>query len=74
MYLLTLLSPTLKPSLRSSPWMRGAPSPIGIGRFFTSRGAAVIRSEFLWIWLPAGVLVVSALILRSRRAAGDARP
>ena len=25
MYLLTLLSPTLKPSLRSSPWMRGAP-------------------------------------------------
>jgi hypothetical protein len=25
MYLLTLLSPTLMPSLRSSPWMRGAP-------------------------------------------------
>jgi inner membrane protein len=54
------------------PWTPIRVSPIGLGRFFTSRGYAVIRSEFLWIWVPAGVLVVSALLLRSRRSAGDA--
>jgi len=55
------------------PWTPIRVSPIGIGRFFTSRGAAVIRSEFLWIWVPAGVLIVSALLLRTGRPAGDAR-
>jgi inner membrane protein len=55
------------------PWTPIRVSPIDIGRFFTSRGAAVIRSEVLWIWVPAGVLIVSALSLRSRRPAGDAR-
>jgi inner membrane protein len=56
------------------PWTPIRVSPIGLGRFFTSRGSAVIRSELLWIWVPAGVLVASALLLRSRRPAGHARP
>src|SRR5258708_18723585 len=43
------------------PWTPIRVSPIGLGRFFTSRGSAVIRSELLWIWGPAGALVVSAL-------------
>jgi inner membrane protein len=33
-------------------------SPIGISRFFTARGFAVIRSELLWIWLPTALLIV----------------
>jgi inner membrane protein len=56
------------------PWTPIRVSPIGLGRFFTSRGSAVIRSELLWIWVPVGALVVSALLLRSRRPAIDAKP
>lgn len=44
-------------------------SPIGIGRFFTSRGYAVLQSELLWIWVPSGVLIGSALFLRRRKSA-----
>ena len=33
-----------------------AVSPIGVGRFFTERGLAVIKSEFLWVWLPSIIL------------------
>jgi inner membrane protein len=55
------------------PWTPIRVSPIGIGRFFTGRGSAVLRSELLFIWVPAGVLVVSAFLLRSRRPATDVR-
>jgi inner membrane protein len=51
------------------PWTPIRVSPIAVGRFFTARGFAVLQSEFLWIWLPAILLAVSALVLR-RRAAG----
>ena len=44
-------------------------SPIGIGRFFTSRGYAVLQSELLWIWVPSGVLIGSALFFRRRKLA-----
>ena len=39
-------------------------SPIGMTRFFTSRGLAVLQSEILWIWLPAIVLSVAVFLLR----------
>jgi len=28
-------------------------SPIGVTRFFTSRGVAILQSEIVWIWIPA---------------------
>jgi inner membrane protein len=31
-------------------------SPMGL-RFFSSRGVEVIKSEFVWVWIPAMVLV-----------------
>ena len=31
-------------------------SPIGVGRFFSERGLAVIASEMLWVWVPSAVL------------------
>jgi inner membrane protein len=43
-------------------------SPIGVGRFFSEWGLAVIRSEVLWIWLPSAVLVGAMLVFRRRRA------
>jgi inner membrane protein len=50
------------------PWTPIRVSPIGVGRFFTARGLAVIQSELLWIWLPAGLLAASVWILRRRRS------
>lgn len=50
------------------PWRPIQVSPIGLGRFFTQRGLSVLESEVLWIWLPAAVMAVSALILRRRQA------
>ena len=48
------------------PWTPIRVSPIGVGRFFTHRGLAVVQSELLWIWLPAGVLLLSACLIRQR--------
>src|SRR5690349_18310120 len=42
-------------------------SPIGVGRFFSERGLAVIRSEMLWIWLPSALLAGAALLTRKKR-------
>ena len=49
------------------PWRPIRVSPIGIQRFFSHRGLVIIESELLWIWLPAIVLIVAALLLRRRR-------
>ena len=48
------------------PWRPIRVSPIGIERFFTYRGVAILESEFLWIWIPSVVLILSALLLRGR--------
>jgi len=40
-------------------------SPIGIGRFFSERGVAVVESELLWIWLPATLLALSVWLMRA---------
>jgi inner membrane protein len=49
-------------------------SPIGIRRFFTERGAAVIASELIWVWLPALLFVIMVWIVRrSRRPASRNR-
>jgi inner membrane protein len=48
------------------PWTPIRVSPIGVLRFFSPRGLEVVRSELLWIWLPAGLLLVSAWLIRRR--------
>ena len=35
-------------------------APIGITRFFSSRGLEVLRSELLWVWLPSAMLIAGA--------------
>lgn len=39
-------------------------SPLGIEPFFRARGLAVLWSEIKWIWIPSGVLVSIAMLLR----------
>ena len=47
------------------PWRPIQVSPIGITRFFTYRGLAVLQTEILWIWLPS--IVVIAIVMVSQR-------
>ena len=48
------------------PWTPIRVSPIGITRFFSAPGLAVLRSEFLYIWLPSALLALSAFLSRGR--------
>lgn len=51
-----------------SPWRPIRVSPIGMGRFFSERGLAVLRSELLWIWTPFAILAFLAWSIRRRSA------
>lgn len=55
------------------PWRPVKVSPIGLAEFFTPYGLEVLRSEALWIWLPAGLLVLGALTVRRVRAVFQTR-
>ncbi|MGH7702890.1 MAG: metal-dependent hydrolase, partial [Gemmatimonadales bacterium] len=46
------------------PWTPIRVSPIGISPFFTERGLEVLKSELIWIWLPAGLLALIAGLAR----------
>jgi inner membrane protein len=39
-------------------------SPIGVTRFFTARGVAVLRSELVYVWLPCALAVLAVLLVR----------
>jgi len=46
------------------PWRPIEVSPVSVRRFFSRRGAQIIRSELRWVWLPAAVVVVLGMMLR----------
>jgi inner membrane protein len=48
------------------PWTPIRVSPIGISRFFSHRGLAVLQSEILWIWLPAALVILVAWLIHRR--------
>lgn len=43
-------------------------SPLSIGRFMSARGAAVMLSEILWVWLPCAVIGVCLAGTRWRKS------
>jgi len=51
------------------PWRPLRVSPIGLRRFLSPWGAAVIRCEMLWVWLPLAAAAVATTVARrvSRR-------
>ena len=51
-----------------APWQVIAVSPISLSRFLGERGLAVLRSEALWVWLPATALAAGMWV--SRRPGG----
>jgi inner membrane protein len=56
------------------PWRPIRVSPIGITRFFTARGFAVLGTEILWIWIPSILLIGLALGLRRSNKSETALP
>ena len=44
------------------PWTPIRVSPIGVTRFFSERGLRVLESEFVWIWIPTFLLVISSIV------------
>jgi inner membrane protein len=51
------------------PWHPIAVSPTGWKGFFVEFGGKVLLSEFLWVWVPLGVLMAAAWLWR-RAATG----
>lgn len=45
------------------PWRPIEVSPLGVGNFL-ARGAEVMLSEIKWIWIPSGLVVLTAYLLR----------
>src|SRR5207248_3726895 len=54
------------------PWQPIAVSPLSLTRFLSGRGLAVLQSELPWIWIPAGMIALFALV--ERRASAVLRP
>jgi inner membrane protein len=46
------------------PWRPIVVSPLSLTRFLSGRGVAVLQSELIWIWIPAGLLAVLMLVFR----------
>jgi inner membrane protein len=45
------------------PWRPIRVSPIAVTRFFSARGYAILKSELIWIWVPAFLFATVAQIL-----------
>lgn len=56
------------------PWRPVRVSPIGVTRFFTPRGFAILQSELLWIWVPAILFASVVWLLRRKNEADVAMP
>jgi inner membrane protein len=42
-------------------------SPLRVGAFLSTRGLSILANEFLWVWLPFGVLGAALLLWRVRQ-------
>jgi len=49
------------------PWRPIRVSPIGVGHFLGARGLAVLKSEFVWVLMPALLFAALAWYVRSSR-------
>lgn len=46
------------------PWRVIEVSPISVSRFFSDKGIAVLKSEFLYIWLPGLGFALTIIVLK----------
>src|SRR5581483_4343148 len=43
-------------------------SPISITRFFSSYGWVVLKSEFVWVWIPSIIIYTAAFLVKKMRS------
>jgi len=55
------------------PWRPIRTSPLSVGAFFSSDGMTILRNEVEWVWLPVGLLIGGAAVVRASKWTG-ARP
>ena len=48
------------------PWTPIEVSPLGVRAFFSPRGLTVMKSEILWVWLPAVAIALLWWLVRNR--------
>jgi len=48
------------------PWRPLDVSPIGIRSFFNRYGLKVLKTEFLWIWIPSILCILASLMFRKK--------
>jgi inner membrane protein len=56
-----------------APWQFIEVSPLRLNRVFSERGLAVMRSELLWVWLPATLMSMMLWMTFSRARSPAAR-
>jgi inner membrane protein len=49
------------------PWQPLRVSPIGVERFFTTRGLETLLSEMKWIWIPSALCILAGQVFKRRR-------
>lgn len=49
------------------PWRVIRVSPISVTRFFSDKGIQVLKSEFIWVWIPSFVVIFMAEGIRRLR-------
>jgi inner membrane protein len=49
------------------PWRPIQVSPIGMSRFFSPRGIAVLSSELIWVWIPSGMIPATVALFNGRQ-------
>ena len=53
------------------PWRPILVSPMSIRRFFSARGIAILRTEFVYVWIPAAIFAAAAYLARRRSIASE---
>lgn len=48
------------------PWRPIKVSPISVTSFFSERGIEVLKSEFLWIWIPSLVIIAFSFFRKKK--------
>ena len=46
------------------PWKVIRVSPISVTRFFSNKGIQVLKSEFMWVWIPSFVIIFIARLYK----------
>jgi inner membrane protein len=50
------------------PWKVIKVSPISVTRFFSEKGLRVLKSEFVWVWIPSFIVILISYFINKLRS------